>query len=234
MPKKTGEKRFCVDYRKLNAITKRDVFPIPDIQCSLDALSGSRFFSLLDLRSGYYQIALDPKDAEKTAFITMDGLWQFKVMPFGLCNAPATFSRMMTMVLGGLLFNTCLVYIDDLIVFSKTFDEHLLKIEKVLTRLTQAGLTLKPSKCEWLKTKILYLGHVITAEGQEPDPSKIESVKNFQTPQNIRDVKSFVALCSYYRKFIPKFADIAKPLTELTKKTSHLFGVWHKKELLIN
>ncbi|XP_053212264.1 uncharacterized protein LOC128395805 [Panonychus citri] len=216
--KKTGEKRFCVDYRRLNSVTKKDVYPLPDIQLALDCLQGAKYFTLLDLKSGYYQIAMDPFDQEKTAFITQDGLFEFVVMPFGLTCAPATFQRLMDGVISGLKYNCVLVYIDDVIIFSKTFEEHLIHLDLVLMRLSDASLTLKPSKCFIGKSEILYLGHKITKEGQYPDENKLTAIKNYPLPANLTDLRAFVALCSYFRRFIEGFAITAKPLTNLTRK----------------
>ena len=219
--KKTGEKRFCVDYRKLNSITKRDVYPLPDIQLALDCLQGAQYFSLLDLKSGYYQIAMDPVDQEKTAFCTQDGLYEFTVMPFGLSCAPATFQRLMDRVISGspcLKYTCVLVYIDDVTIFSKTFDDHLTHLRLVFERLKEANLTLKPSKCFFGKSEILYLGHLITREGQYPDENKLKAIKNYPAPSNLTDVRAFVALSSFYRIYIEGFAILAKPLTDLPRK----------------
>uniref|UniRef100_A0A158P4I8 RNA-directed DNA polymerase n=1 Tax=Tetranychus urticae TaxID=32264 RepID=A0A158P4I8_TETUR len=216
--KGTDEVRLCVDYRKLNEITVKDKFPLPNIQDYLDSLQGMKYFSLLDLRSGYHQMAMDPLDQQKTAFVTPSGLYEYTRLPFGLANGPASFMRMMSIVLSGLIYNTCLIFIDDLLIFSKTEDEHLNRCEIIFQRLKDAGLTLKPNKCSFFKRKILYLGHVVSEQGQEVDPEKIRKVQHFPTPHTVRDIKSFVALCSYYRRFIKDFAEIARPLTNLTRK----------------
>ena len=227
--KKGGEWRMCVDYRKINAVTKKDSYPIPDINTSLDALQGSCIFSLLDLRSGYHQVELNKRDRQKTAFTTSFGLYEYQTMPFGLCNAPATFQRLMDVCLGKLKYNSCLVYIDDIIIFSKTMAEHFYRLEKIFKCLLNAGLTLKPQKCFFFQPKILYLGHIISANGQELDPEKVRAVQNFPTPTNVRAVRSFVALCSYYRKFIQGFAQIAQPLTKLTKKDEPF--IWDEAQI---
>ena len=147
-----------MDYRKLNAITTRDVYPLPRIEDALSRLEGSRYFSIMDMQSGYWQVEVRPEDREKLAFITPDGLYQFKVMPFGLSNAPATFQRMMDVLLSGLKWNTCLVYLDDIVVFSKTFSEHLSRLDEVLARIQRANLKLKISKCSFFATSLKVLG----------------------------------------------------------------------------
>ena len=228
MPKKNGSVRMCVDYRKLNAITKPDKYPLPRIDTALDALEGAQYFSLLDLRSGFYQIAMHPEDKEKTAFIVEFGLFQFTRLSMGLTNSASSFQRVLDRVLAPLKYNSCLVYIDDIVVFAKTFDEHLVKLRNVFKHLEEAGLVLQPPKCEFLLDEILYLGHVVGRDGQKPDERKIASVKNFPTPLCLTDVRSFLGLCSYYRKFIPNFAITAKPLTDLTKKETSFN--WQKEQ----
>lgn len=216
--KKNGEWRFCVDYRKLNKVTKKDVYPLPRIDDALDCLAGAKIFSIMDLKSGYWQIEVDEKDREKTAFVTPDGLYEFKVMPFGLCNAPATFERMMDTVLRGLKWNICLCYLDDIIVYAPNFSEHQVRLRKVLKCIQEAGLTLNFNKCSFGRKKLTILGHLVDQHGIYPDPQKIAAVANFPVPENITDVRSFLGLCSYYRRFIRHFADIAKPLQELLRK----------------
>ena len=216
--KKDGTIRFCIDYRRLNQITKKDSYPLPRIDESLDSLGRARYFTTLDLASGYWQIALDDEAKEKSAFCTPQGLFQFTVMPFGLTNAPATFQRLMERVLAGLQWQTCLVYIDDIVLFSATIDDHLVQLQRVFDRLKDAGLKLKPKKCYLFRRKVKYLGHVVSADGIETDPDKVSAVQNWPRPQNVRDVRSFVGFCSYYRRFLPEFAAEAKPLIKLTEK----------------
>ena len=239
--KKDGGIRFCVDYRKLNQITKLDEFPLPRIDDTLDILNGSKYFSALDLASGYWQVAMDEDSKEKTAFTTFAGLYQFRKMPFGLVNAPATFQRLMEIVLSGLARSVCVVYLDDVLVFGRTMEEHNVNLSKVTDRLREAGLKLRPGKCRFALTEVEYLGHVVSEHGVRADPKKVEAVRQFPVPQDVKTLRSFLGLASYYRKFVPGFAKIAGPLHALTKKDVP-FAWTHNcqkafddlKELLIN
>ncbi|GFW08319.1 retrovirus-related Pol polyprotein from transposon 17.6 [Trichonephila clavipes] len=175
------------------------------------------FFSSMDLRSGYWQIEIDKADREKTAFITPEGLYEFKVMPFGLCNAPATFERMMDNLLRHFKWTMCLCYLDDIIVFSETFEDHLIRLRLVLKCLQEAGLKLNSKKCLFAAQEVKILGHLVSSNGVRPDPDKIKAVRNFPTPKNIHDIRSFLGLCSYFRRFIKGFCYLAEPLQSLLK-----------------
>ena len=216
--KKDGTKRFCIDYRRLNDVTVKDAYPLPRIDESLDQLAGSKWFSCLDLSAGYWQVEVAPEDKQKTAFVTRRGLFEFNAMPFGLCNAPATFERLMETVLSGLHWQICLIYLDDIIVFGKTFPEMINNLDLVLQRFSQAGLKLKPKKCQLFRKEVEFLGHIINEHGVSTDPRKIDCIKNWPLPKTVREVRSFLGLCSYYRRFIANFSHVAKPLTRLTEK----------------
>ena len=216
--KKDGSKRFCVDLRALNRITKKNSHPLPRIDDILASLEGSKYFTCLDLRSGYWQIPMHPDSKEKTAFTCFAGFWEFEKMPFGMVNAPAYFSELMNEVLRGIQYKFTIAYLDDILIYSKTFEEHLEHIEAVFTRLRDAGLKLKMSKCEFLKNEVKYLGHLVSPSGIKPDPSKVEAIQELEPPTDVRGIRSFIGLTGYYRRFISNYAKIAKPLTELTKK----------------
>lgn len=177
-------------------------------------------FSTLDLASGYWQTEVHPEDRDKTAFTTGSGLYEFNVLPFGLCNAPSTFERLMEVVLNGLQWEICLIYLDDVITYSKTFEEHIERLSKVFIAFQNAGLRLKPKKCALARREVLYLGHVVSPEGILTDPDKLQRVKEWPTPCSVTEVRSFLGLCSYYRKFVSGFAHIASPLHQLTQKNT--------------
>src|SRR2546430_15478915 len=215
--KSNGKWRFCIDYRKLNEITRKDNHPLPRIDTILEKFGGSKWFSTMDMASGYWQIEMEEQDIEKTAFITHEGLYEWVVMPFGLTNAPATFQRTMQLVLGELFYTIAPVYIDDIIVHSETFGNHLNDLEQVFERIKGANLKLGPEKCKFCFGEIKFLGHIIGKDGIKTDPAKIEKVKNYPRPVNLTQLRGFLGLAKYYRKFIKDFAKIAKPLNELTK-----------------
>ena len=214
--KKDGGLRFCINLRKLNNRTIKDGYSLPRIEDTLDCLHGAVWFSTLDLKSGYWQVELEEEAKPLTAF-TMGplGFWECECMPFGLTNAPATFQKLMESCLGELHLHWCIIYLDDIIVFSRTPEEHLRSLKAVFEKLRAAGLKLKPSKCEFFKQEIKYLGHVVSKEGVSTDPDKIKSVTEWPQPTIVTEVRSFLGFVSYYRRFIPNFSKIAKPLNKL-------------------
>ena len=218
--KKDGTTRQCVDYRKLNEVTKKDAYPLPRMEDCLDCLGGAQVFSTLDLQSGFWQIEIEEDDRQKTAFSTRNGHYEYVTMPFGLCNAPSTFERAMELLMKGLQWKTLILYLDDIIVMAPSFDDHLTRLDEVLSRLSAAGLKLKSSKCSLFRPEVAYLGHIVSENGIKPDPDKIRRIKNWTTPTSITDVRSFLGLCSYYRRFIRGFSSIAAPLNKLLEKSN--------------
>ena len=218
--KKDKTKRFCIDNRKLNSATVKDAYPLPRTDDTLDTLSGSKWFSCLDLTSSYWQIKVSQEDRPKTAFSIGSGLHEFRVMPFGLATAANTFERLAELVLSGLTWKSSLVYLDDIVVFSSSFQEQIERLQEIFNRLIEANLKLKPKKFTLMQKKILYLGHIISEDGIETDPNKTEVVKNWPTPKNIKELRSFLGMCSYYRRFVSNFSHIASPLHALTKQNS--------------
>jgi hypothetical protein len=216
--KKDGTYRFCVDYRNLNSLTRKDSYPLPCIADCIDSLSGARWYSTLDLASGYWQVEMEASSKPKTAFATHQGLFEFNVMPFGLTNAPATFERIMEMTLRGLQWQECLIFLDDIIVFGTSFEEAKGRLQNVFARFREAGLRLKPSKCSLFQKEVSFLGHVVSEQGVACDPKKVRAVSEWPRPKNLTEVRSFLGLCSYYRRFVKGFAAIASPLHSLTEK----------------
>ena len=218
--KKDGRLRMCVDYRLLNKKTRKDAYPLPRIEESLDALHGARWFSTLDLASGYNQVAVQERDRQKTAFCTPFGLYEFNRMPFGLCNAPGTFQRLMERILGDQHFQSLLLYLDDVVVFSPSFEQHLVRLGLVLSRFREHGLKVKWSKCSMFQHKVSYLGHVISEEGVSTNPEKIRAVSEWPRPQNYTELKSFLGFSGYYRRFVKNFSQLAAPLHVLSSRAS--------------
>jgi hypothetical protein len=226
--KKNGKLRFCVNYKPLNDITKKDNYPLPRIDEILDSLKGAQWFTTLDLASGYWQIKVKEEHQEKTAFITKFGTYEFKVMPFGLCNAPATFQRTMDKVLRGIKDDFVMVYLDDVIIYSKTFEEHLQHIDEVFGRIREANLRLKAEKCKFAAQELQFLGHVVGQDGVKPDPEKVDKIVNYPVPRNIRELRGVLGLFSYYRRFIKDFSQKASSLYELLKKENEY--IWTKDQ----
>ncbi|XP_033362977.1 uncharacterized protein LOC117241106 [Bombus vosnesenskii] len=219
-PDSQGNKRWrlVIDYRKLNDKTIGDAFPLPNITEILDQLGSAKYFSMFDLASGFHQIRMSQADAHKTAFSTPYGHFQFKRMHFGLKNAPATFQRLMNSVLSGLQGIELFVYLDDIVIYSRSLQEHEIIFNKLMERLRTAKLRLQPDKCEFLRHEVNYLGHIISEDGVKPDPKKVEAVSKFPRPKRAKNIKQFLGLAGYYRRFIPDFSKVAKPLTKLLKK----------------
>ena len=216
--RKDGRLRLCVDYRGLNARTYFDSYPMPNIEATLDALGGSSWFCTLDLRSGYHNVVIAEQDRDKTQFITRRGTYRWKRMPFGLSTAPGTFQRLMDLVMCGLSYESVLVYLDDLIVMASSFEQLMQKFTEVLERLRAANLKLNCRKCSLFQRKVSFLGHIVSSAGIEVQPDKTEAVNNWPVPNSLSELRSFLGLASYYRRFIKDFSIIASPLTALTRK----------------
>ncbi|CAI7788782.1 unnamed protein product [Closterium sp. NIES-54] len=218
--KKDGSLQMCVDYRGLNKITVKNRYPLPWIDELFEQVGEARYFSKLDLRLGYHQVRIQSEDIPKTAFRTRYGHYEFRVLPFGLTNAPATFQGMMQSIFSDFIDKFLVVFIDDLLVYSRTREEHLKHLELVLARLSEHRLYAKRSKCEFAKTKLSFLGHVISHEKLEVDNSKVAVLKEWKQPSTVREVQAFLGLANYYRRFVKGFAALAAPLTDLLRKDS--------------
>lgn len=216
-PKPDGTWRMCIDYRELNKITHKNKYPIPRVEDLLDNLSGAKCFSSIDLTSGYHQIPLHPKDWEKTAFNTHIGKFEWRVLPFGLCNAPAVFQATMNKIFSPYLNKFVCVYLDDILIYSKNEEEHMRHIQLVLEVLRKHGYKARLTKCEFFKQELRFLGHILSAEGIKPDPAKVSVVKDWPTPRSVYEVRSFLGLANYFRRYIKGYARIACPLTDLLK-----------------
>ena len=217
--KPQNEYRFCIDFRKINEITKRDSYPLPYIDAILNKLKDAKYISTIDLKNGYWQVPLEETSKEKTAFtVPGKGLYQFTVMPFGIHNAPATFQRLMDSVLHDYMGEKVFCYLDDIICISSTFQEHLDLLDKIFGKLREAGLKINVEKSHFCRTETKYLGHVITPMGVTVDPDKVSSIVNYPAPRNVKQLRSFLGLVSWYRRFIPSFSTVSTPLTNLLRK----------------
>ncbi len=215
--KKDGSTRMCVDYRALNKITIKNKYPLPRVEELFDRLQGAKYFTKIDLRSGYHQVRIHPDDVSKTAFRTRYGHYEFLVLPFGLTNAPATFMHLMQEIFRPYLDSHVIVFLDDILIYSRTLEEHRKHVRQVLLLLRQHKLYAKKSKCEFFKSKVSFLGHIVSENGIEMDPEKIKAIIDWPAPTNIQEVRSFLGLAGYYRKFIRRFSHICSPITELLK-----------------
>lgn len=228
----TNEYRVCVDYRDLNSITQKNNYGLPRQDELFDRVSNAQWFSKIDLRTGYYQIAVAEADRYKTAFKTRYGHYEYNVMPMGLCNAPATFMRLMHEVFDDMLDRFVVIYLDDILIYSKTREEHIQHLRQVLDRLRQHSLYAKLSKCEFLQSEVSFLGHIIGKDGVKMDPRKVSAIQQWPPPNNVHELKSFLGLAGYYRKFIANYSNISAPLTELTKKlTAYQWGAAEQSAL---
>lgn len=218
--KKSGQFRFCVNYKKLNSVTIKDNYPLPNIEELLNTVAGYKYYTTLDLFSGYWQCGIKPGDEDKTTFICKYGTYAFNVMPFGLTNAPASFQRLMEIVLKDAIDNCVCVYLDDVVIFSNSFEEHMLHLRMIFEKLKIANLKMNGSKCKFFSETILFLGHKISREGISTDSTKIHNILTQLKPRNISELRTFLGMCSYYRRFVKNFSTITTPLTNLLKKES--------------
>ena len=210
---------MCVDYRDINAQTEKDAYPLPRIDHVWPVLAKARYFASFDLLMGYHQVEGEPKDRFKTAFVTHRGLYIFNVMPFGLCNVPATLQRLIEKILETLIGCGLLVYLADVLIYAETSEELLDKQSQVLKLVSKAGLKCKASKCPVFTQKVHYLGHIISKEGINPEPAKLENLSKWPKPENITGLASFLGMCNYYRDLIPNFAHISGPLYKVSRSS---------------
>lgn len=220
VPKKDGGTRFCVDYRGLNAKTPLDAYPMPQIQDILESMHGASVFSTLDLKSGYWQLDMDHDSIHKTAFVTSSGFYEFQRLPFGLKNAATSFQRLMEHVLRDLKEKCCMIYIDDVVIYSKDEQEHFKHIQQVFHCLSKADLTLNMKKCNFIQKSLKFFGHLVSGDGIRTDPDKVSAIRLFPTPQSLKEVQRFLGLAGWYHRFIPNFSEKAAPLHALKQKNT--------------
>ena len=218
--KKLGQVWPCIDYQQLNKVTKDVAYPIPRTQDCLDAMTGVTIFSTMDITLAYNQVPVAEKDIPETAFVTKYGLYEFTKMPFGLSTAPQTYKCLMELTLSGLQWSLCLIYLDDVIVFSHGFDGHIDRLDRVLTQICAAGLKLKLSKCVFFAPKVSFLGHIVSQDGVSPDPNNIAKIGNWPTPRNVWEVRGILVMGNYYCRFVKDFSQKVQPLVALTKKNN--------------
>lgn len=215
--KPDGTFRLCIDYRRLNEIIKKDRFPMPRLDEIFSLLYGAKYFTGLDMANAFHQISIDPADKVKTAFCTPQGLYQYNRMPQGLATSPALLNRILRKVLSGILYKSCFQYLDDLLVYSNTFAEHLQHLEQVFEKLQHYGFKLKASKCTFAQHKVRLLGHLVSSDGITVDDDKIDAIKKIPIPSNREQLEFVLGLAGFYRRLIPDFSAISKPLIHLAK-----------------
>jgi len=232
VPKKSADGRpkyrFCVDFRSLNKVTQFDTYPLPIFKESVSTLHGSQYFSVLDCYSGFWQVKLAEANKMKTAFSEPSGHYHFLRLPYGLANSPASFQRLMHLVLRDLVGHEAYVFIDDVIVYGNTIEEHARRLGHVLERFDRTNLKLQPGKCVFAQPQVEYLGYIFSREGIRASPDKTNAVRNFPVPRNVKEVRSFLGLASFYRRLVPNFAQIAKPMTGLLRKDTRF--VWLEQQ----
>ena len=223
---RNGEFRFAVDYRKLNAVTVPQSYPLPRMDDVFDTLGNAnvRLFSVVDMASGFWQVPVNSSSQDKTGFVTHEGVWRFKKLPFGLINSPATFAMVLAKALNGINWKFAMTYVDDIIIFSSDFNQHLRHLQLLFQKLREANLKIKPTKCDFAADNVTYLGHVITEDGNKVDQKKVEAVRDFPVPKNESQLRSFLGLCQYYRRFVFGFSHLSGPLNNLLKKSEKF--VW--------
>jgi len=228
--KKDGKLRLCADYRALNEVTKKDRHPLPLIREALDRLWGPKYFTKLDIKDAYHNIRIREGDKWKTTFSTKLGTYEYLVMPFGLCNAPAAFQRWINEVLMEDIDMSCIVYLDDILIYSNTLQQHQKDVTIILEAIRKSGMKVKPSKCEFHQSEREYVGFIIEQEGVETDPVKTQAISDWTTPKKIKEIQRFLGFCNFYRRFIERFSRTARPLYARTKKECIGNWEWGDKE----